>query len=98
MPRITRRTQIDNAFAKRLKSRLDRKQNRLDKQPGIMGDASGNLTVAGLDNFVYVSIGDKALPVFNNRVVPQAGVKVWVGDSDEEPTVYQVLSTRSESP
>ncbi len=98
MPRITRRTPIDNAFAKRLKSRLDRKQNRLDKQPGIMGDASGNLTVAGLDNFVYVSIGDKALPVFNNRVIPQAGVKVWVGYSDEEPTLYQVLSTRSESP
>ena len=98
MPRITRRTPIDNAFAKRLKSRLDRKQNRLDKQHGIMGDASGNLTVAGLDNFVYVSIGDKALPVFNNRVIPQAGVKVWVGYSDEEPTLYQVLSTRSESP
>lgn len=98
MPIIRRKSNAEKYFAGRLAKRLNEKQNRLDKQPGILGDGQGRVTVAGLPNFVYVSIGDKALPVFNNRVIPQAGVKVWVGYSDEEPTLYQVLSTRSDAP
>jgi len=98
MPIIRRKSNAEKYFAGRLAKRLNEKQNRLDKQPGILGNGQGQVTVAGLPNFVYVSIGDKALPVFNNRVIPQAGVKVWVGYSDEEPTLYQVLSTRSDAP
>jgi hypothetical protein len=63
-----------------------------------MGDGAGNLIPSGLNNFVYVTIADKAVSVFDNRVAPQYGVKVWVGYASEEPTLFQVLSTRSETP
>lgn len=85
-------------FSRNLKQRFDKKQNELRRQPGVMGDGIGNLVVAELESFVYVTIGDKAFPVFNNRVPPQIGVKVWVGYAPEEPTLFQVLSTRGETP
>lgn len=88
------RKQLSN----KLKQRFDEKQNELDRRPAVMGDGAGNLYVTGFDNFVYVTMGDKAVPVFNNRVPPQTGVHVWVGYAAEEPTLFQVLSTRSESP
>ena len=85
-------------FSKNLKQRFAKKQNEMRREPGVMGDSVGGLLVSGLDGFVYVTIGDKAFPVFNNRVPAQIGIKVWVGYAPEEPNLYQVLSTRSESP
>lgn len=86
------------AFIKKLNQRFSKKQDEIYRLPGILGDGSGNLYPSGLSGFVYVTLGDKALPVYNNRVPAQYGVKVWVGYAPEEPTLFQVLSTRSESP
>lgn len=85
-------------LAKKLNKRFAEKQDELDRRPAVMGDGAGNLYVTGFDNFVYVTMGDKAVPVFNNRVPPQTGLQVWVGYAAEEPTLFQVLATRSESP
>jgi hypothetical protein len=85
-------------FAKKLKNKLAQKQDEMRRQPGVMGNGAGGLVPVGLTNFVYVTIADKVMPVFNNRVSPQIGVKVWVGYASEEPTLFQVLSTRSETP
>jgi hypothetical protein len=89
---------MTNKLVKKLNKRFSQKQDELRKQPGIMGDGNGNLLVTGVDSFVYVTIGDKAVPVFNNRVTPQIGVKIWVGYAPEEPNLFQVLSTRSDTP
>jgi len=88
----------DKKFAKKLNSRFSQKQNELRRQPGVLGDGNGNVAVSGLSNYSYVTVSDKAMPVFNNRVPPQNGVKVWVGYASEEPTLFQVLSTRSDAP
>jgi hypothetical protein len=91
-------------FSNKIKSRLALKQDETQRQPGILGDGNGTIIVPGLSNFNYVTIGDKVLPVFNNRVPAQAGIKVWVGyEPDRSDKVYrnklfQVLSTRSETP
>jgi hypothetical protein len=91
-------TNTSKKFSKKLNSRFAKKQNEMMRQPAIMGDGNGNLLVTGFENFVYITVGDKSMPVFNNRVPAQIGVKVWVGYAPEEPTLFQVLSTRSESP
>jgi hypothetical protein len=91
-------TNASKKFSKKLNSRFAKKQNELARQAGEMGDQNNNLFVPNMDGFVYVTIGNKSLPVFNNRVAPQIGVKIWIGYAVEEPTLYQVLSTRSETP
>jgi len=91
-------TNAGKKFSRKLNERFAQKQNELNRQPGIMGNGLGGLHVPNLDGFVYVLIGNKALPVFNNRVSPQIGAKVWVGYAPEEPNLFQVLSTRSETP
>lgn len=85
-------------LANKINSRLDEKQNELSKWAGVIGNGSGVVTSPVGDGFVYVLMGDKAVSVFNNRVPPTHGTKVWVGYSAEEPTLFQVLSTRSEKP
>jgi len=91
-------------FSNKIKLRLALKQDETQRQPGVLGDGFGAVTVPGLSNFNYVTIGDKVLPVFNNRVPAQAGIKIWVGyEPDQSDKVYknklfQVLSTRSETP
>jgi len=85
-------------FTRKLNQRFNAKQSVLERVPGVLGNGSGGLVVAGSDSFVYVTIGDKAVAVYNNRVANQIGVAVWVGYSAEEPSLYQVLSTRSISP
>lgn len=91
-------TKADKKFSKRINQRFAKKQNEMRRESGVFGDGGGQLNVPGLDGFNYVTIGDKALPVFNNRVAAQIGVKVWVGYAPEEPTLFQVLATRSETP
>jgi len=88
----------DQALAKKLNQRFKLKQDELERIPAVLGDGSGNLYPANLSGFVYALIGDNVLPVFNNRVVAQYALKVWVGYAPEEPTLFQVLSTRSENP
>jgi len=85
-------------FSKALKSQLDKKQDELQRWAAEMGDGDGKTAVPGFDNFVYVKMDDKVLPVFNNRVSVDSGKKIWVGYATEERTLFQVLSTRSESP
>lgn len=92
------KSRADKKLTKAIKSRFDRKQNELQRTPATMGNGAGNLIPSDLDGYVYVVIGSKSQPVYNNRVAPVYGLKVWVGYSAEEPTLYQVLSTRSETP
>lgn len=85
-------------FAKKINERFSKKQNEMQREPGIMGGGDNTLKVAGLSNFIYVTLNDKTVPVYNVRVAPKLGVKVWVGYSPEEPNLFQVLSTRSDTP
>jgi hypothetical protein len=85
-------------FAQRIKERFAQKQDELQRIPGVMGDGNGHLYPDGLSNFVYVVFADKSMPVFNTRVAAGLGVKIWVGYAPEEPTLFQVLSLRSETP
>jgi hypothetical protein len=65
----------------------------------VLGDGYGNLydTAAG-DNFLYCQVGgDRIATVYNTRVQPRMGIRVWVGYDPLEPGLYQVLSTRSNS-
>lgn len=85
-------------FAKKINQRFSKKQDEMQRQPGIMGGSDNVLRVPGLTNFIYVTINDKTVPIYNVRVGPKLGVKVWVGYSPEEPHLFQVLSTRSDNP
>lgn len=88
----------EKVFAKKINERFSKKQNEMKRLPAQMGGGDGSLRVTGLNNFVYVTIADKTLPAFNNRVPPKKGLRVWVGYSPEEPNLFQVLSTRSDAP
>lgn len=85
-------------FARKLKQRLDEKQNAMERIPAVMGDGAGNLLVSGQNDYVYCTIGGQPAAVYNNRVVNQIGLAVWVGRTPEEPNLFQVLSTRSATP
>lgn len=85
-------------FARKLKQRLDSKQNAMERIPAVMGDGAGNLFVSGQNDYVYCSIGGQPAAVYNNRVINQIGLAVWVGRTPEEPNLLQVLSTRSATP
>lgn len=88
----------DKVFAKKINERFSKKQNEMKRLPAQMGGGDGVLRVPGLNNFVYVTIADKTLPAFNNRVPPKKGLRIWVGYSPEEPNLFQVLSTRTDTP
>jgi len=84
---------------KKLNKRFAGKQNVLAKRAAVMGDGAGNLKVAGSDSFVWVTIGNNnPVPMFNNLVPPEKGIKIWVGQLHEKDRFWQVLSTRSDSP
>jgi hypothetical protein len=91
---------FEKKFTKKLNARFSKKQNELHRDAGVMGDPNGNLTVDGLDNYVYVTVAGRSFPAYFNpsRITPKAGVKVWVGYSPEEQNLYQILSTRSSIP
>ena len=88
----------DKALAKKFNQRFSQKQDEIQRIPAVLGDGSGHLYPSNLSGFVYALIGNNFLPVFNNRVTAQYALKVWVGYAPEEPTLFQVLSTRSEAP
>lgn len=88
----------DIEFSNKLKGRFKAKQDQMPKQAGIMGSSDGTLRVPNLDGYIYVTIGDKTVPVYNSLVTPAIGKKVWVGYTSVESKLYQVLSTRSEKP
>lgn len=89
---------IEQEVRKEFRRRFASKQDVLGKVPAEMGDGNGNLEVDGEADRIYVRIGGKPVPVFNNRVPNQAGTQVWVGFLPEEPTRRQVLSTRGDAP
>lgn len=98
-----RLSKAEKSFSRKIKNRLDEKQNAMMKLPAVFGDGVGNVTVTGLQNYNYCTVGDKVHVVYNDRVPAQSGIKIWVGyDSvdqvDDKPRKFQVLSTRSEDP
>lgn len=88
----------DLSLSKSLNGRFSQKQDEMPREPGIMGSEDGKLKVPNLDGYVYVTIGDKTVPVYNSLVAPRIGLKVWVGRSPIDRTIYQVLGTRSDKP
>lgn len=88
----------EKILLKKLNARFAKKQSVLTRKAAEMGDGRGNLEVPNMDSFIYVRIGGKSVPVFNNRVANQIGTAIWVGYAPEEPTLLQVLSTRSDTP
>lgn len=91
-------TSSKKKFTRAINKRFASKQNQLRRFPAEMGNGYGGLSVDGMDGYVYVLVNGKPMPVFNNRVPNQAGTAVWVGYSAEDPSLLQVLSTRSEAP
>lgn len=87
-----------NKLSKKINERFDKKQNELQRMPAVIGDGQGHVSPSGVKNLVYCIIGNNVATVFNSRVTPKYGTRVWVGYAPEEPTLFQVLSTRSESP
>jgi len=98
------KTKAEKQFGKDIQGRFDEKQNEMQRFPATFGDADGNVIVPGYPNYHYCKIGDKVIPVFNNRIPAKNGVAIWVGfDSvdttkDKKPKKFQVLATRSEDP
>ena len=81
-----------------LKNRLDIKQDRLQAKHGMMGDGTGVLEVANIDNYVYVRTSAGIEEVFNNRVPPENDLMVMLGYDPAQPDLYQLLSTRTAAP
>lgn len=88
----------ERQIKKEFRKRFAKKQDALPRIPAEMGDGNGNLTVDGMEGFVYVRINGKPVPIYNDQVPNQTGLAVWVGYSPEEPRKFQVLSARSETP
>ncbi len=87
---------MKDKLVKKLNQRFAEKQNEYFKQPGTLGDGSGNLYPSGLSGHVYAVVAGNIETVRCTRVSPRLGRKVWIGYSPEEPSVYQVLSTLSD--
>ena len=89
----------EKIFARKIESRLAKKQDNMQKQPAVFAQT---VIVPNQINFNYVVIGDKTVPVYNDRVPARAGIKIWVGydaiDSSNGRKLgrFQVLGTRSE--
>ncbi len=82
-----------------VQGRLDEKPNILPRAIGKMGDGNGNLWADESKTIVYIRFGDTAaVPVFNTRVFAENEIQVFVGYSQEDPGLYQVLSTCSAQP
>lgn len=88
----------ERKLKKEFRRRFAKKQDAMPRIPAEMGDGRGNLAVEGMEGYVYVLIGGKPVPVYNDKVPNQAGVSVWVGYSPDEPRKFQVLSARGDSP
>lgn len=90
----------EKKFINKMNDRLAKKQDEMQKQPAVFAK---NIIVPNQINFNYVTIGDKTVAVYNDRVPARAGVKIWVGydaldQSRGKSKRYQVLGTRSEDP
>jgi len=88
----------EKILSKHISSRLNKKQDSLQKQPAVFAD---NYIVPNQINFNYVLVGNNIMPVYNDRVPARAGVKIWVGydaidQSKGKLKRFQVLGTRSE--
>ena len=85
---------------KQFKETLGAKQDALSVFEGVMGDGNGNVQVpdVGFENYSYVRINDVVQPVFNTRMPQQEGLRVTVGYDAGQPTLLQVLSTRTTTP
>lgn len=89
----------DLKLKKKFTKTLSKKESRLPRTIGKLGDGYGNLYVDDTRTIVWVRFGEtKAIPVFCNRVAPENELQVVVGYSPEQPKLYQVLSTYSDKP
>ena len=65
---------------RRLKSKLDAKQNVSDSIPALEGDGNGNIDVPNQPGYVYIRVGDGDLgQAFNNRVPRADNLAIDVG-------------------
>jgi hypothetical protein len=83
----------------KLKSVLDRYELKPERIPAILGDGAGNVGVIGREGYVHLRLPDGSYygAAFNNKVALNDGADVVAGYSHEEPTLFQVLSTRQTS-
>lgn len=80
----------------RIRSALSGYQRTVDMTPATMGNASGIVSVPGRAGYVYVqpSASTDAVAIYNKRVPPKAGARVWIGYDPAEPSLLQVLGSR----
>jgi hypothetical protein len=79
-----------------VRQHLQRKQDRPERLPAVLGDGQGGLFVSGTPNTVYVQVaGGVTGQAWNSRVPASYGLPVWVGYDPLEPDRWQVLSLRA---
>lgn len=88
----------ERQLQKTFRKRFAKKQDAALRVPGEMGDGMGNINVPDMEGYVYVRIGGKPVPVYNDQVPNQEGTRVWVGKSFDEKNKFEVISTRGNSP
>ena len=83
---------------RKLKSRLDAKQDVSDSIPALMGDGNGVIDAPNQPGYVYIRVGDGDLgQAFNNRVPRVDKLAIDVGyDPITDPArrIFQVLNVR----
>lgn len=83
-----------------VRAQLADKQDSLPRYAMKLGNQTGDLFADASHKFVYARVSDEslAIPVFCSRLAPVMNLDVWVGYDFPEPTLLQVLSTRTDSP
>jgi len=66
--------------------------------PALMGDGNDNVVVDGRPGFVYIRVGaSQSLgQAFNNRLQPRDDLAIYVGYTDTQPDLLQVLDVRQQ--
>jgi hypothetical protein len=78
-----------------VRQRMAQKQNILSGMPALLGDGSGNVTVPGMANMVYVRMADQpVMRIKNTRIPALNDLPIYIGYDPVQPNILQVLQAR----
>ena len=80
-----------------LKAEFDKREEKRQYWPALMGDAQGNIKVTDRPMFVHVRVGSDEVPgqAYNNCLPNRWNLPCIVGYAAEDPTLFQVISERA---
>ena len=80
-----------------LKAEFDKREEKRQYWPALMGDAQGNIKVTGRPMFVHVRVGSDEVSgqAYNNCLPNRFNLPCIVGYAAEDPTLFQVISERA---